>query len=650
MDRQETTGDRASSRATGDGNSSVTQSECDVLLETIDRPVFVYDVESEEAGIDFGFRRNNSAHERQTGITTEEFLGKSPRAILGEESGAALTGRFRECVERGEPLEYEQTVDYPAGRVEWDTTLTPVVDGGDVRRLVGVASERSETSGTADAPDWNRDRLDLFDTAPDGIVLHDETGEILDANETLADMLGYTQAELRSRAISDIEVGLEAESLREKWQSMESGQLQRLELSGTHRRKDGTTYPAEVWVRKVAREDDSSARFVAFIRDVTRRRRREQNLNLKTRAMDTAPIGVVITDPSQPDNPIVYANEQFEEVTGYSESDVVGRNCRFLQGEETSEASIAKMRDAIAAHEPVSVELRNYRKDGTEFWNRVEITPVRDSDGEVTHYVGFQQNVTERKEHEQRLELFREAVEQAGHGVVITDRNGTIEYVNPAYERDTGYTYDEAVGLTPRIIKSGKHDEEFYEQMWDTILDGDVWETELINRRKSGELYHVDQTIAPITDENGEITHFVGVESDINRRWLREQRLDVLNRILRHNLRNAITVVQGNASVLYDELEGEALRANVAAIQNRVERLQTLSEKVSTVRSVFQQEVDTETTCDIAALVADLEPEFDETYPDASISVSVPETAGRACRRVLIAQRSDLRCHLLVHG
>jgi len=125
---------------------------------------------------------------------------------------------------------------------------------------------------------------------------------------------------------------------------------------------------------------------------------------VKDRALAAAPVGVTISDPDREDNPLVYVNEAYQEITGYEFDEVVGRNCRFLQGPESDEDTIAEMAAAIDEKRPVTVELKNYRKDGTEFWNEVTIAPVRDESGRVTNYVGFQNDVTARKEAELALE------------------------------------------------------------------------------------------------------------------------------------------------------------------------------------------------------------------------------------------------------
>jgi PAS domain S-box-containing protein len=123
---------------------------------------------------------------------------------------------------------------------------------------------------------------------------------------------------------------------------------------------------------------------------------------VKHRALAAAPLGVVVTDPTVEDNPIVYANDAFYRLTGYGPDAVLGRNCRFLQGPDTDPDRVAELRAAVDAGEPISTVLRNYRSDGTAFWNHVEITPLTD-DGDVTHFVGFQHDVSELKERERAL-------------------------------------------------------------------------------------------------------------------------------------------------------------------------------------------------------------------------------------------------------
>ncbi|MFW6321498.1 MAG: bacterio-opsin activator domain-containing protein [Halohasta sp.] len=134
----------------------------------------------------------------------------------------------------------------------------------------------------------------------------------------------------------------------------------------------------------------------------------QEELRLKERAIDEAPVGVTIVDADRPDEPMIYINDAFERLTGYAKHRAVGLNCRFLQGEETDPEAVDVLRAAVETGESASVELLNYRKSGEPFWNRVDIAPVHDTDGEVSHYVGFQLDITDRKDAEMNLKRERE--------------------------------------------------------------------------------------------------------------------------------------------------------------------------------------------------------------------------------------------------
>lgn len=131
---------------------------------------------------------------------------------------------------------------------------------------------------------------------------------------------------------------------------------------------------------------------------------------LKERALDEAPVGITIGDATVPDKPLIYVNDSFVEMTGYDKEAAIGVNCRFLQGEETDAETTLQLREAVQDQEPAAVELLNYRADGSTFWNNLEISPIRDEDGEVTNFVGFQQDITERKEAEAAIRRERETL------------------------------------------------------------------------------------------------------------------------------------------------------------------------------------------------------------------------------------------------
>ncbi|WP_416139835.1 PAS domain-containing protein [Halomonas sp. HK25] len=114
-----------------------------------------------------------------------------------------------------------------------------------------------------------------------------------------------------------------------------------------------------------------------------------------TQILDTCVNGVTLSDPDMPDSPIVYANSVFERLTGYSQEEILGRNCRFLQGDDRDQPALDEIRAALKAHVPVEVTLRNYRKDGTLFHNRLSIQPLRDASGRLIYYLGVQYDISE---------------------------------------------------------------------------------------------------------------------------------------------------------------------------------------------------------------------------------------------------------------
>jgi len=170
----------------------------------------------------------------------------------------------------------------------------------------------------------------------------------------------------------------------------------------------------------------------------------------------------------------------------------------------------------------------------------------------------------ERRERAEELDLHAAALEAAANPIVITDRSGAIEWVNPAFTRLTGYTLDEAVGHNPRdLVSSGVHDTAFFQDLWSTILAGRVWRGEVTNRRKDGTLYHEEQAITPVRNADGEITHFVAVKQDLTERreleerFLQAQKMESVGRLaggVSHDFNNLLTVINGTLDLVLSDL------------------------------------------------------------------------------------------------
>jgi PAS domain S-box-containing protein len=249
----------------------------------------------------------------------------------------------------------------------------------------------------------------------------------------------------------------------------------------------------------------------------------------------------------------------------------------------------------------------------------------------------------ERKDRETKLRRFKRAVEATGHAVYITDTDGTIEYVNPAFNEITGYDAVDAIGENASILKSGEMSEEYYETMWATILEGEVWEEELVDRRDDGERYHAYQTIAPIPGEDGQIEAFVAIQTDITDRKQLEtelrdsiQQLRVIDRVLRHNLRNDTNIIEGFARLLEEETSG-ATATYATRIRTTSEKLRELTNKERKITKFLSDPPGTE-VIDLVEAVETVLAEVRDSHPSADVSTAFPVPPCSAHATPAIAQ------------
>ncbi len=195
-------------------------------------------------------------------------------------------------------------------------------------------------------------------------------------------------------------------------------------------------------------------------------------------------------------------------------------------------------------------------------------------------------DITERKKYEEEISIFKEVIHQSASSIIITDTDGNIEYVNPFFEKITGYSFNEVKGENPRILKSGLHNEEFYKNLWDTITSGRVWHDVFINKRKDESLYYEDAIIFPIKDKNGKIIRFSAVKQDITKQveyekqLIRLQRLDAIGRFttgIAHDFNNILTAILGYSEVLERILkEDKKLQNKATSIKKAAKKAKDL--------------------------------------------------------------------------
>lgn len=221
----------------------------------------------------------------------------------------------------------------------------------------------------------------------------DNAGNLVYLSPNYPESLGYQPEELLGHNVLEIVHPLDAQVLRRKIRNDgEKVTFRAQRKNGEWRWFESTLKPYTTTKGKF--------RVVAVSRDITDRRNAEEELALRDRAISSTSEGICITDPHQPGNPLIYINAGFERLTGYSREEAIGKTCGFLQGPHTNQETVVKIRAAIQEERECVAELLNYRKDGSPFWNRLAITPVRNAQGQVTHFIGLQSDITERKEME----------------------------------------------------------------------------------------------------------------------------------------------------------------------------------------------------------------------------------------------------------
>lgn len=239
----------------------------------------------------------------------------------------------------------------------------------------------------------------LFVNHPDAVYKLDLEGRILRGNEALERITGYPVNTLIGRHFSEL-VDFSAQALTQgAFDAAKAGASHYYEALGAHRA--GHTYHLEATKFPVI-VDGAIAGVYGVCRDITQRKRQEAEFRLLQRGIEATPSGVVMVAASH-DMPIIYTNEAFSRLTGYSREEVLGKNSRFLQGAKTDSEALDTIRQALAEHREIQVTLLNYRKDSTPFWNQLSISPVFDSSGRCTHYLGIQVDITQQRSQEAQL-------------------------------------------------------------------------------------------------------------------------------------------------------------------------------------------------------------------------------------------------------
>jgi PAS domain S-box-containing protein len=507
------------------------------------------------------------------------YPGESKRLIEAAVAGA---------VARGTPYDLELEFISAKGVRKWvRTNGRPVMENGRVikiqgsfqditeRRQAEMAARRSEAKWTS-----------YIEHAPVGVVVADETGRHVEANQAAEELLGYGPGGLLNTTVHDLPAAENGSSLQRHFEELAAhghanGQFQL-------RRKDGRLVWALVHAALM-----SDGRMLGMFQDITEHKQAEAALReseTQFRAMfETASVGLAQSDPRS--GRIMRANRRMSQITGYSVPDLLNMSVRDLVHPDDWPADLER-RERLFRGESVDykMEKRYVRKDGGHVWVSSNMTLIRDQTGQPFRTVSAIEDITERMKAEEERQRLSTAMEQAAESIVITDLAGMILYVNPAFEKISGYSRREVIGHKPGLLKSGKQNAAFYKELWDTVARGDVWRGHFINKRKDGKLFEEEATITPIRNASGKIDHYMAIKLDVTRevalesQFRQAQKLEGIGQLaggVAHDFNNILTSILMQVELCNDtENLSPDLQEGFRQIRSDAERAASLTRQL----------------------------------------------------------------------
>ena len=492
------------------------------IVEQAEAPIFITD----PAGI---IEYSNPAFTTITGFTREDAIGKTPRILQSGQMSKEYYEQVWNAIKSGEPVSAVVTNKRKNGEIwYYDQTIIPLKDeNGLVTHFVSTGKDITDRIQTEEELKKKETQQSLvLDSLPMAFYIAQPFGDYGGTwvSDQIDNLSGYNASEFsedielwasrlhpedRDRAFQAFEGITETDTVtvEYRWQHADGHYIWFLDHGVLSRDKDGS--PREI---------------IGTWLEITQQKEAEQELRDKEekyrQVIEYAGQSIFVAQ----DGCIKFQNPRTLSITGYTEDDLQSRPFVEFVHPEDREMVVDRYKRRIAGEELTdSTTWRILIASGEERW--VEVNSVRiDWEGEPAT-LNFMSDITARKRAEQELNILSEVVKNSPQYIVITDPNGAIEYINPAFSKVTGYTSEEVIGQNPRILQSGETPDEVYEDLWSTVLSGKLWRGKLKNRRKDGSLFWERATISPITDSEGEINHLVAVKEDITERMDSEEAL-----------------------------------------------------------------------------------------------------------------------------
>ena len=427
----------------------------------------------------------------------------------------------------------------------------------------------------------------IFENSVEGICQATSEGEYVTVNPMMARILGFDSPE-----------DLVAESARsERHFYANPGRMDDLHhlledrdsVTGFESemvRKDGTVIWVSENVRTLRDVHGNLTGLEGSLVDITEHRRAVERLRESeetARALLDAPEDTALM--LEADGTVLAVNETAAHSLGVPAADLMGKCLFDLFSQEQRDRARRSMARVAGTGERIRF-VEEWR--GRSY--SISIYPVLDVRQRVSRLAVFARDITEQLQVEQVRARLATAVEQAAEAIMITDIDGTIEYVNPAFEKVTGYSREEAIQNNARILKSGKHDAAFYSSMWRVLLDGGVWSGHLVNRRKDGTLYEEEATISPVRNKAGKVVNYVAVKRDVTDQMalqaqLRQaQKMEAVGQLaggVAHDFNNLLQALMSTLELLRALGEDPARRATaITELESYVKRGASLTRQL----------------------------------------------------------------------